>query len=204
MGLRAWIYDQAMLPVTTSWYAEVLDRLAPGSRLLDIGIGTGGALANNADRILRGDLDVIGIDIDPDYVRKARERLHEVGLAEAVRVELQSVYDFEDGEFDAAYFAASFMLLPDPVGALEHVLEQLRPGGHVFFTQTFQDRKSPLMEKVKPMLKTVTTIDFGQVTYEDDFLATLARAGAEVVANETMKSNRSTSYRLIVAKPGEA
>ena len=201
MGLRSWIYDQALLPVTTSWYARVLGHLEPGHRLLDIGIGTGGALANNADLIHSKKLDVVGIDIDAAYVRKARERLHDVGLADCVRVELLSVYDFEDGLFDAAYFAASFMLLPDPVKALEHVLTQLKPGGRVFFTQTFQDKKSPLMEKVKPVLKTVTTIDFGQVTYEADFLAQLKSAGAEVLENITMKSHRTSSYRLIIAKP---
>lgn len=201
MGLRAWIYDQAMLPVTTSWYAEVLDRLQPGARLLDIGIGTGGALANNAERVITSQIDVVGIDIDEDYVRKARERLHEAGLAEQVKVELQSVYDYESDGFDAAYFAASFMLLPDPVQALTHMLTQLKPGGRIFFTQTFQERPSPIMEKVKPMLKTVTTIDFGQVTYEDEFLQTLQDAGLEVIENTTMKANRSRSYRLIVAKP---
>lgn len=204
MGLRAWIYDQALLPVTTSWYEEVLNRLEPGARLLDIGIGTGGALANNAAQVLREGIDIVGIDIDADYVQKARERLHDVGLAEAVQVELQSVYDYEADDFDAAYFAASFMLLPDPAKALKHVLTQLKPGGRVFFTQTFQERPSPIMEKVKPMLKTVTTIDFGNVTYERDFLKTLEGAGLEVIENTKMKANRSRSYRLIVAKPAEA
>lgn len=204
MGLRAWIYDQAMLPVTTTWYEEVLNRLEPGARLLDIGIGTGGALANNADQVLRDGIDVVGIDIDADYVQKARERLHEVGLADTVHVELQSVYDYKDGNFDAAYFAASFMLLPDPAKALQHVLTQLKPGGRVYFTQTFQERPSPLMEKVKPMLKTVTTIDFGNVTYEADFLKTLSEVGVEVIENTKMKANRSRSYRLIVAKPEDA
>jgi hypothetical protein len=60
------------------------------------------------------------------------------------------------------------------------------------------------MEKVKPMLKTVTTIDFGNVTYEADFLKTLSEVGVEVIENTKMKANRSRSYRLIVAKPEDA
>lgn len=202
MGLRAWIYDRALLPVTTSWYREVLERMPRGSRLLDIGIGTGGALANNADLIIERDLHVVGIDIDEDYVKKARERMHEVGLSDRVHVELQSVYDYEnEAPFDGAYFAASFMILPDPIAALAHVSGLLKEHGHIFFTQTFQDKKSPLMEKIKPMLKVVTTVEFGQVTYEQDFLDTLEQAGVSVVEHKTLTAKRTQSYRLVVGEP---
>ena len=201
MGLRAWIYDRALLPLTTSWYREVLDRMPQGSRLLDIGIGTGGALANNASVVRDKELNVVGIDIDADYVRRARERLHQAGLSDLVTVELESVYDFVEDGFDGAYFSASFMILPDPVRALRHVSEQLGPHGRIFFTQTFHDRKSPVMEKVKPLLKTITTVEFGKVTYEEDFLATLAEAGVEVVEHRTLESKRNASYRLVVGQP---
>jgi SAM-dependent methyltransferase len=199
MGLRSWIYDRALLPITTSWYREVLERVPRHSRLLDIGIGTGGALANNADLIKERDLRVVGIDIDPDYVVRARARLAEVGLQDHVRVELVSVYDFAETGFDAAYFSASFMLLPDSAAALRHVLGLLTQEGRVYFTQTFQDRRSPVLERVKPVLKTLTTIDFGNVTYEPDFLATLDRGGVDVLEHKTLTAQRTRSYRLVVA-----
>ena len=41
---RALIYDKAIVGLTAGWYRAVLGRLAPGSHLLDIGIGTGSAL----------------------------------------------------------------------------------------------------------------------------------------------------------------
>jgi len=198
MGLRAWIYDRALLPLTSGWYQEVLDRMPRGSRMLDVGIGTAGALANNADVIQERDLQVVGIDIDPDYVRRARARVLKAGIADRVDVRLESVYTFESDPFDAVYFSASFMLLPDPVAALEHVIRQLVPGGKVYFTQTFQDKRSPVMEKVKPLLKTVTTVDFGGVTYERDFMDILEAAGAEVVEHKCMEAKRSMSYRLVV------
>jgi SAM-dependent methyltransferase len=114
------------------------------------------------------------------------------------------VYDYAGAGFDAAYFSASFMILPDPVGALEHVRTCLAPGGRVFFTQTFQDRPSPLVERMKPLLRTLTTVEFGQVTYEQDFLDTLRSARMRVVEHKTLTAKRSMSYRLVVAEPAEA
>jgi len=49
--VRAWIYDRAILPLTASWYAEVLGRVPERARLLDVGIGTGGALVAHAELV---------------------------------------------------------------------------------------------------------------------------------------------------------
>jgi len=85
---------------------------------------------------------------------------------------------------------------------LRHVSGLLAPGGQLFFTQTFHHRRSPLREKVKPLIRHVTTIDFGTVTYEDDFRRVLAEAGLEVVELVTLGATRASSYRLAVAVPG--
>jgi ubiquinone/menaquinone biosynthesis C-methylase UbiE len=199
--MRGLIYDAAILPLTSSWYAEVLSRLPDEARLLDVGIGTGGALAKNADTVVRKRLRVVGVDIDADYVERAKKRLGEVGLSERVEVRLESIYDHDGGPYDAAYFSASFMLMPDPPAVLRHVLGLLAPGGRVFFTQTFQDRKSGLMEKAKPLLKKVTTIEFGRVTYERDFRDTVARGGLALTELTTMGRSGARSYRLAVGVP---
>lgn len=204
--MRALIYDTAIRSLTAKWYREVLDRLRPGTHLLDIGIGTGGALASNAARVLEKDLRITGVDIDADYVQRARKNLARKGLQDRVDVRLESIYDHQGGPYDAAYFSASFMLMPDPKACLQHVLTLLGPGGRVFFTQTFQDRPSKLVEKAKPLLKTVTTIEFGQVTYESDFVETVEDAGLELVELVTMSRSmdRARTYRLAVGRPREA
>ncbi len=115
--MRGFIYDKALLPLTAGWYAEVLRHLEPGSRLLDVGIGTGGALARNAELVLQRDLHVVGVDIDADYVERSSRILQDAGLGDRVEVRLQSVYDHGDRPYDAVYFSASFMLTPDPPAA---------------------------------------------------------------------------------------
>ncbi|MBW2253418.1 MAG: class I SAM-dependent methyltransferase [Deltaproteobacteria bacterium] len=201
VGLKAWIYDRALLSLTTGWYREVLLRVPTGSRILDVGIGTGGALASNASLLIERDLHVIGVDIDPDYVNRCRRRMVRAGLEERVDTRLLSIYDYEETGFDAAYFSASFMLLPDRERAVRHVNGLLAPGARVFFTQTFQKRRSRVLEAMKPMLRALTTVDFGEVTYEDDFLAVLASAGLRVTETDTLGGRGDWSYRLVVAAP---
>jgi tRNA A58 N-methylase Trm61 len=125
----------------------------------------------------------------------------EAGLSDRVEVRLESIYDHRGGPYDAAYFSASFMLMPDPPAVLRHVLGLLAPGGRVFFTQTFQDRKSGLMEKAKPLLKKVTTIEFGRVTYEQEFRDTVAKGGLALTELTTMGRSGARSYRLAVGVP---
>lgn len=198
--VRAWIYNQAIRPLTGGWYREVLERVPRSSHLLDVGIGTGGALLANADLVLKKDVRVTGVDIDADYIKAARKAILRSPVADRVDVRLESVYDHAGGPYDAIYFAASFMLMPDPAQALAHVKTLLQPDGRVFFTQTFEERRSMLAEKAKPLLKAVTTIDFGQVTYEQDFLDVVERGGLDVQELTTMGTRGRRTFRLAVAE----
>ncbi|MBN2799227.1 MAG: class I SAM-dependent methyltransferase [Deltaproteobacteria bacterium] len=198
--MRAFIYDSAILPLTTRWYSSVLERIGQGEHLLDVGIGTAGALARNRVAVRARRIKVTGVDIDEDYVKKARSRIRKAGLDGCVEVQLESVYNHRGGPYDAVYFSSSFMLLPDPKGALDHVAELLKPGGRIFFTQTFQERRSALVERTKPLLQKVTTIDFGTVTYEDDFRQVVFSAGMELLEFSTLNRVSSMSGRLAVAR----
>lgn len=199
--LRGIIYDHTFAKLTISWYRAVLERLPDRAEVLDVGIGTGGAVVANADLIRRKGLRILGLDIDADYLERCTKALAKSGLAENVQVRLESVYDHQGGAYDAIYFSGSFMLLPDPIGALDRVLSQLKPEGKVFFTQTFQERRSLLVEKIKPMLHRITTIHFGQVTYWENFQTVLAQAGARVVEIVILKQLPNASFRLIEAVP---
>lgn len=198
---RARVYDAAIVPLTASWYRAVLERLNARCRLLDVGIGTGAALVANATCVAEKDLRVTGIDVDAAYVAQCRHAISRALLTEHVEVRLESVYDHRHAPYDAIYFSASFMLLPDPGAALRHVNNLLRPDGRIYFTQTFEHERSRLAELVKPLLRLVTTIDFGRVTYETDFQAALADGG--VVQEEAciLDSGRRRSSRLVVARP---
>ena len=199
--MRAWIYDRTILPLTGGWYREVLTRVPDSARLLDVGIGTAGALLHNVDLVQERDLRITGVDIDADYVQAAQKKVDEHGVSDRIEVLLESVYDHLGGPYDGVYFSASFMLMPDPLGALRHVGSLLTDRGRVYFTQTFDEKKSVIAERAKPLLKRLTTIDFGRVTYEEDFLDTVALGGFEVSELTTLGTRGSRTFRLAVAVP---
>lgn len=175
--IRSFIYDVLILRLTSRWYAEVLSRLPDNVSLLDVGVGTGGALLANADLVKQKNLRVTGIDIDADYIRRAQRRLPGSPLRDRAKVHLESVYHHQGGPYDAVYFSGSLMLLPEPERALRHCSALLSPGGRIYLTQTIEMHSAPWMETLKPMLKLVTSIDFGCVTYEDELKAQLLAAG---------------------------
>jgi SAM-dependent methyltransferase len=202
--MRAAFYDGIIVPMTARWYAAVLARVPDECRLLDVGIGTGAALAENESRIRAARLRITGIDIDAAYIERCNTILASHRLVDHVTVRLESVYDHRGGPYDAAYFSGSFMLLPDPGAALRHVASLLAPDGRIYFTQTFEHRRSPIVETIKPALRFVTSIDFGGVTYEPDFFDALASAGLDVEHRSTLHAGRSRSSVLVIARPARA
>lgn len=203
LTLRSWIYDTAITQLTVRGYRAVLERIPDGARLLDVGVGTGSALAKQADQILERDLHIDGIDIDPDYLQRCRKRVEDTGLTAHVQVIEQSVYTHSGGPYDAAYFSASFMLMPDPIEALRHVTTLLKPGAPIFFTQTFEKNRRAWVEFIKPRLHRLTTIRFGAVTYKEPFRETLEQNQLEVTEWVTLKPLPKSTFDLVATRAAE-
>ncbi|CAJ1377596.1 unnamed protein product [Effrenium voratum] len=111
----------------------------------------------------------------------------------------------EDLRFDAVYFSGSLTVMPDPPAALRAVVPLMKSSGRIFITQTFQRTHSPLMAFIKPLLKYVTTIDFGQLTTEDDLKRIIAEAKCfETLENEPIPGsvkNGMQTAKLVILKP---
>ncbi len=198
---RAWLYDRMFRTLTAGWYRAAFERFPPGARVLDVGIGTGGAMVQCADLLTGKDLHVVGLDIDDAYLARCRAEVAAAGLAGRVVPVRESVEVHAGGPYDVIYFGASLMVLPDPVAALRQAGSRLAPGGRVFFTQTFQHRRSPVLERLKPLARLVTTVDFGRVTYEAEFRDVVRAAGFTLQELSTLQGKRRWSYRLAVARP---
>jgi ubiquinone/menaquinone biosynthesis C-methylase UbiE len=175
---RSVLYDRLILHMTIGWYEIVLHDLDAGSRLLDVGVGTAGALVACHQLVRAKQLQVVGMDYDDHYIRQAETAIARADLADQIKVVAMDLYQLEEHAlalscsaqettFDAAYFSGSFSLLPDWPAALTRAAAVLKPGGKIYITQTYQTQASWLWSWMKPWLRHVTTIDFGQLVTTD-------------------------------------
>lgn len=100
----------------------------PPATLLDAGTGTGRMLELLAPYIRRG----IGIDVSPEMLGIARDRLARVG-ANHCQVRLGDVFrpPLPDKSVDAVLFHQVLHYLDDPQAALREALRVLKPAGRV-------------------------------------------------------------------------
>ncbi len=187
VNIPAWVYDLTITqPMTKYTYYRLLDRLSPSfgktKKILDIGTGTGQALNTIIDKI-PNNIKVVAIDIDEHYIKKATKLF---AKRENVEVRLQNFYELESSneKYDQIIFSSSFMLMPDQSKAISIAKKMLNPGGKLYFLMTLYNKRKELMEKIKPMIKHYTTIDFGKITYENEFDNLLKTNGLGVLLKE--------------------
>lgn len=199
--LYQWVIGDA-----TGWcYRSCLDYFSNGTTILDVGIGNGVMVKDYHLAIKEKNLNIIGLDIDSTYLHHCMELLKDYDLSDQIKVYKKAVEDFspeENGSFDFVLFSMSFMLLEDQGGVLKRVSEWLKPEGEVIFFQTMFKSRNRLLEEIKPRLKHLTTVEFGEVTYDDDFYALLERNGYNVKMDKCVKKTwYNGTYRLIAARP---
>ncbi|HEY1838763.1 MAG TPA: methyltransferase domain-containing protein [Mycobacterium sp.] len=126
--LQARLYDEF------TEHALRLAGLQPGMRVLDVGCGPGD-VSFVAARLVGPRGSVLGVDVEPDVVELARIRAAEHGL-DTVRFEPTVIGNLRIEEpVDAVIGRLILMHLPDPVSALRHLAEMVRPGGLVAFCE---------------------------------------------------------------------
>ena len=110
----------------------VAGRDLAGKRVLDIGSGLGGH-----DIVLARDYgaEVVGVDIEPELVKRARRLVEREGLSGRIRSELirPGKLPFPSESFDVVYSSAAFTQIADKKGMFDECFRVLRPGGLLLF-----------------------------------------------------------------------
>lgn len=108
--------------------AYLLDHLAPGMRLLDVGCGPGTITIDLATRVAPS--AVVGIDSAEGPLVSAREVAQAAGV-DNVTFEVADGMGlpFEDGAFDVVHAHQVLQHVPDPVGMLREMRRVCRAGG---------------------------------------------------------------------------
>ena len=202
VNLKAFIYDMIISYCLTKYTYNYLfnniisPKLDKIKTLLDVGVGTGVPL-KSIHKKLTG-VQILGIDIDKNYIEKAQEIFQKEQNVEILEFDFYKMAD-STKRFDLILFGGSFMLMPDREEALRIAKSLLNEGGSIVFLMTLYEdgTKLELLEKIKPTLKHFTTIDFGRLVYRREFLELLKTNGFDVIRAERITQDYSLVLKIV-------
>lgn len=120
-------YDELLVDQWLALLPEVTERLRAGANAVDIGCGTGHALAVLAAAFPASHF--VGIDIAEDAIARAVGEAHALGVRN-VRYEVADAATFTPAmPFDVAFSFDAIHDQADPRAVLEHIHAALAPGG---------------------------------------------------------------------------
>jgi len=107
-------------------------------RILEVGVGTGLSLPD-----YKRHLEVVGIDLSPEMLEKARERVNEEKLDHVTGLHEMDASDlkFADGSFDIVVAMFVMTVVPDPEKVMRELSRVVKPGGEVMLVNHFSQRE---------------------------------------------------------------
>ncbi len=129
------IYDLAYGPILQHGRRRAMDTMGtvPGTRVLEVGVGTGLNLS-----LYPTHCDVTGIDFSAVMLVKADERIAREGLRARLFQMDAADLRFPDDSFDVVYAPYVISVVPDPAAVLREMHRVCRPGGRLLILNHFR------------------------------------------------------------------
>ncbi|SDR29907.1 Methyltransferase domain-containing protein [Natronobacterium texcoconense] len=108
-------------------------------QVLDVACGTGVNFP-----YLPSDVEVVGIDISPEMLARAQDRLEGLAVDGTVRRMDAQNLAFDDDSFDTVISSLSTCTFPEPVAALEEMDRVCKPGGQILLFEHGRSDVGPL------------------------------------------------------------
>jgi phosphatidylethanolamine/phosphatidyl-N-methylethanolamine N-methyltransferase len=103
-------------------------------RVLEVGVGTGLSLP-----AYKRSLEIVGIDLSPEMLEKAHERVDDEGLRNVTGLHEMdaSSLEFPDASFDIVVAMYVMTVVPEPDKVMRELARVCRPGGEVMLVNHF-------------------------------------------------------------------
>ena len=187
--------------------AEVAE-LRPGLRVLDVSSGRGTQAVFYA---VEYGVDVTGVDISPEMVRKATERAAAAGVSGRVRFQLgdSQALGWPDATFDVAINECAVGIPDDSEAVVREMARVIKPGGRVVIHESTWRKPMSAAEKNDLAERYGTT-----PLERDEWTGMLRSAGLEEVADEgepwsrpevfwNVRRDRKVCCPLMILTPAE-
>jgi len=136
------VYDLTFGPTLHPGRLQAIQRMriAPGSSILEVGVGTG----INAS-LYPADCDVVGIDFSASMLEKAHERVQRKGIRNMRLFQMDAAdLQFPADSFDIVYAPYLISVVPDPVRVAAEMRRVCRPGGRIIILNHFRSANAIL------------------------------------------------------------
>jgi phosphatidylethanolamine/phosphatidyl-N-methylethanolamine N-methyltransferase len=179
------VYDWIFGPTLHPGRLQAMQRMAiaPGDRILEVGVGTGINLS-----LYPRDCAVTGIDLSDSMLEKAHERVAERTMRNVRLLQMDATsLSFPDDSFDIVYAPYLISVVPDPVAVAVEMRRVCRPGGRIIILNHFRS-SNPVMSWGERMLSPFTV----HVGFKSDLdlPAFLAQADLQPVSIEKVNIPR--------------
>lgn len=132
-------YDKTFGKVADAALKQTIARANDFSgSLLEVGVGTGLALPHYGPQ-----LSVTGIDLSPDMLARARERVEKLRLPNIAALTQMdaTAMSFADASFHVVVALYVMTVVPDPVAVIHEIARVVKPGGRVLICNHFSVEK---------------------------------------------------------------
>lgn len=186
-------YDLMDLPMRliSGGLRRELWSMVRGPAVLEVGVGTGANM-----RYWPAGIRVVGVDISPKMLAKARRRAARMDLDADLREMDAERLEFPDASFDTVLTTFVFCSVPDPVQGLREIRRVLKPDGRALLLEHVR-LDLPLvgtaMDLLNPLVVRVAGANINRRTIQN-----VERAGLTL---EEVRARMGGLIRLIVARP---
>lgn len=129
------LYDRVFGKIFYNRLERVIEDLEipPGAKVLEVGAGTGTSFPAYPTHC-----DVTGIDLAPDMLARARQKIEENGWHHLRVMEMNALeLDFPDNTFDYVMAFHVVTVVPDPIRMISEAKRVCKPGGKIVIVNHF-------------------------------------------------------------------
>ena len=145
------VYDGTFGAIFASGRSRILSQInrRGGQRVLEVGVGTGLSLTD-----YRRDNRVVGIDISPDMLAIAHDRVQRAGLnnVEGLLEMDAEQLEFPDASFDVVVAMYVMTVVPNPEKVMAELRRVCKPGGEIYILNHFIEENEGLLRAAEKLL----------------------------------------------------